>query len=245
VEAIMKNKEINVSCVYCIVNVQNRRKYVGSTTRISRRKNEHLYSLRKGTHHSPELQKDYNRYGEDSFLFEIVEKVKTFSESELLEREQAWIDFVHPEYNLSNVAGSFSEFARLQSKRWHETHVQSEGERKKRSLSLKKYYDQNEKPPMTEEAKQHLRKINSGKGNPNYGLKRSKETIAKLSQSLSKRVWTGLVSPDGIEYRNIKNLSRFAREHDLNTFAVYQLASGRIKHHKRWTVINETNGVLP
>lgn len=48
--------------------------YVGSTKSIKTRKYEHFRSLSKGTHHSPYLQKSYDKYGKDKFAFYVLEE---------------------------------------------------------------------------------------------------------------------------------------------------------------------------
>lgn len=62
--------------------------YVGQAVDIKRRWNRHRNSLRSGTHSNPHLQNAWNKHGEDSFHFEIIE----ICESDvLLEREEYWI----------------------------------------------------------------------------------------------------------------------------------------------------------
>lgn len=59
--------------VYIIKNTINNRVYVGSTKRaFHTRKTKHLGPLNRGTHFNIFLQSDWNRYGEDAFVFEIV-----------------------------------------------------------------------------------------------------------------------------------------------------------------------------
>lgn len=54
------NEKSNFSGVYIIVNLDNKKVYIGSTRNILRRLKEHEYKLRKNNHHVGELQKDYN-----------------------------------------------------------------------------------------------------------------------------------------------------------------------------------------
>lgn len=58
--------------VYRILNKLNGRMYIGSTNNYLARKYEHFGSLRKGTHHNRFLQLDYNDFGENNFVFEIL-----------------------------------------------------------------------------------------------------------------------------------------------------------------------------
>lgn len=82
---------MNQSGIYKIVNVKNSKCYVGSAVNIKRRWTEHKSYLRGNKHHSKHLQRAFDIYGEDSFLFEIVELVEP---QFLIEREQHWIDIL-------------------------------------------------------------------------------------------------------------------------------------------------------
>ena len=64
----------------------------------------HRFDLRKNKHHSQYLQRAWNKYGEQSFMFWILEDVD--DEFKLIEREQRWMDEFSPEYNICRVAGS-------------------------------------------------------------------------------------------------------------------------------------------
>ena len=76
--------------IYMIINLTNGKKYIGSTTNFSRRKNEHLNQLKKDKHHCIHLQKSYNKYGIDFFKIIVLKKV---SENEdILFYEQYFID---------------------------------------------------------------------------------------------------------------------------------------------------------
>lgn len=92
------------SGIYEIVNQVNGKRYVGSAISFKRRWMYHRRDLRAGRHHSKYLQDSWNRHGEDSFRFSIIEPVDEFSM--LIEREQFYIDTLKPEYNCRPTAGS-------------------------------------------------------------------------------------------------------------------------------------------
>lgn len=239
--------KIHASYVYGIFNIHTNKRYVGSTTNYTNRKADHLYRLRKNSHYSSDMQKDYNEFGEKSFVFFKIEEVLTFDNLELFEREQFWIDQYKPEYNINDKAGNtFTNKARDKSREWHiqKGHrVQSQDEKDKRSKSLRKFYDEHPNHiVMTDERKKHLSKINTGKGNPNYGKTRNQETLDKMAKSMAKKEWNGLVSPDGIVYNSVMNLSKFAKDHNLNEFSLYGLFRGKCKSYKGWRLLS---GVLP
>lgn len=95
--------ETNKKVIYQILNIITNKRYVGSAVDFNRRKRTHLRLLRNGIHHSNKLQNSFNKHGEDSFEFIVIEKVN--DKSKLIEREQFWLDKLKPEYNMTLVAG--------------------------------------------------------------------------------------------------------------------------------------------
>lgn len=89
--------------VYKITNTVDNKIYVGSAVYFAGRKGEHLSNLRRNTHHNKYLQNAFNKYGENSFKFDVIEKDRT---KDLVEAEQFWIDTLLPEYNFLKVAYS-------------------------------------------------------------------------------------------------------------------------------------------
>lgn len=75
-------------CVYQIRNLTNDKVYVGSTLNYTRRRNNHKMRLRLNKHHSQHLQNAWNRYGQENFVFEILEEIK--EQNELLAAEEKW-----------------------------------------------------------------------------------------------------------------------------------------------------------
>ena len=76
--------------IYEIHNTITKQIYVGQTSQGRRRWNEHKYQLRNGVHRNPQLQKDWDKWGEDAFRFNIVEKLPCdLNKEQLLEKEAA------------------------------------------------------------------------------------------------------------------------------------------------------------
>lgn len=83
--------------------------YVGSAINVGIRWSNHLVTLRNKTHHNRFLQRAWNKYGESSFRWLVVETVS--NAADLIAREQHWIDALkaaNPRhgYNLAPTAGS-------------------------------------------------------------------------------------------------------------------------------------------
>lgn len=91
------------SGIYCIENLINGKKYIGSATNFKERWRIHLSDLRRNKHSNQRLQNSWNKYGEDSFKFYILVKCpKEYN----IKLEQWFIDSTNPEYNICRVAGS-------------------------------------------------------------------------------------------------------------------------------------------
>ena len=64
-----------VSGIYTIANKVTGKMYIGESLDIYRRwHDEHILQLRKNRHYNKELQNDFNKYGEENFEFEILER---------------------------------------------------------------------------------------------------------------------------------------------------------------------------
>lgn len=98
-----------MACIYKIRNLVNDNFYIGSTIRPKyKRKYEHFSALRANLHCNSYLQKSWNKYGEENFVFEVVEKLHFLEDlskieigKKLIEREAYFIQTLHPEYNLN------------------------------------------------------------------------------------------------------------------------------------------------
>lgn len=153
--------------IYLIRNIENNKVYVGSTGStmgFQKRWSKHICRLNNNNHANEHLQRSWNRYGEESFEFMIIEECK---DSILIQREQVWMDY----YNSRNKNNGYN----LKEAGTHGKH--SEETKKKISLSHRG-------SKHTEITKKKMRMNHadfSGKNNPNYGKHPSKATRLKLS----------------------------------------------------------------
>lgn len=92
--------------VYKITNILNNKCYIGSTTSFNTRFNSHKHFLRKNKHPNSHLQNAWNLYGENNFVFEILEKIEDPNEEILLQKEQYFADLINPQYNLLKIVKS-------------------------------------------------------------------------------------------------------------------------------------------
>lgn len=82
---------MNKKCgIYSIINKINNIIYIGSSTNLFHRKNQHFSLLNLNKHFNKKLQNSWNKYGEHQFEFNIIEECVS---EELIEKEQFWINF--------------------------------------------------------------------------------------------------------------------------------------------------------
>ena len=64
-----------MAVIYRITNMANNKFYIGSADSFARREWQHKYYLRRNEHKNPHLQAAWNKYGEEMFVFEILETI--------------------------------------------------------------------------------------------------------------------------------------------------------------------------
>jgi|SRR5579872_4983504 len=92
---------------YKIVNILNGRYYYGSSYDITKRFQQHKRDLTKGNHHCIYLQRAYNKYGADKFLFQkdiLFEKIE-----DARKHEQKILDSNEKLYNMSRLVSIHSK----------------------------------------------------------------------------------------------------------------------------------------
>ncbi len=90
--------------IYKIINTVTNKIYIGSAIYLCRRKAQHLSNLRLNKHSNKYLQNSWNKYKEKNFKFEIIEYVP--NNTDLITKEQYYIDNLKPAYNLRKLAHS-------------------------------------------------------------------------------------------------------------------------------------------
>lgn len=90
--------------VYKISCLETGDSYIGSAYNISTRWARHKKDLFKGNHHSIFLQRAWIKYTSERFIFEVIEECE---KDLVLEKEQLYLDLLHPTYNMTkSVKGS-------------------------------------------------------------------------------------------------------------------------------------------
>jgi len=135
--------EVLQTGVYCIRNLVNGKRYVGSAAKsFQNRWKSHRNSLRRGDHIARHLQAAWNKYGESSFKFEVLERC---TPENCIKKEQYWIDSCQAAdsehgYNQSPTAGSILGMklsAQAKSKITNAVKKQWEDESHRKNVSAK------------------------------------------------------------------------------------------------------------
>jgi group I intron endonuclease len=88
--------------IFQVRNLANGKVLLGSSLNLEGPLNSHKFMLKIGRHRNEELQKEWNEYGPENFVFEILEVVKLSNDpgfdlkDELTLLEQIWIEKLHP-----------------------------------------------------------------------------------------------------------------------------------------------------
>lgn len=214
--------------IYSIKNKLNERLYIGSTHWFEDRWISHLRALRKNSHHNRFLQNDFNKSGECSFVFEIIEIV-TGDKKDRINREQHYLD---------NLFASYDKNQRY-------NHYQSAALPAKQKFSKKSYREDRywfTDPDSKEYVVQDLVKF-CGKYNLEY---------CEIEKLINKEIvehnqWrsvepeftskTILNKKTGIE-EEVFNPSAFAKKHNVNQSHISKLLSGVRKSCGSWIVKN-------
>jgi group I intron endonuclease len=113
--------------IYKIENSLNFEFYIGSTINLKKRYYTHLNHIRSNKNTCVKLIRAVNKYKEENFIFSIIEICEI---SNILNREQYYLDLLNPNYNIAKIAGSNTGIKRtketklkksiLQKEKWNE-----------------------------------------------------------------------------------------------------------------------------
>ena len=87
-ERYYEMKQNDKPAIYRILNIINNCAYVGQTAMVNQRIKTHKSALKNSKHSNPQLQEEYNKYGKEAFIFEVIEELPCdISKDVLLKKE--------------------------------------------------------------------------------------------------------------------------------------------------------------
>ena len=161
-----------VSAIYAIRNELNGDLYIGSAQNVRSRWKGHRSLLSRNKHHSVHLQRAHNKYGSGNLDYSIIEYVD--DKDKLLQREQVWLDFFRPRYNIAILAGSPTKGLKF-----------SPETRAKMSAS-----QMGKKRSMTDEHRARISATKKGKKLSVEGLRRLRESFAVRFTPEYRKAWS-------------------------------------------------------
>ena len=174
--------------IYCILNKNNGKIYIGSSANIARRITTHKYKLRDNIHINSNLQRAYNRQGKHSFHFITLEIT---TENNLIEREQFWIDSYKESktYNINPIAANPPNRRGVKLSEEHRKKIGEAGKGKKRSKeTIKRITKANKgKNKGRKLSKEHKKKLSILFKGRNKGIKLSDKTKRKMAIARKER----------------------------------------------------------
>lgn len=120
---------------------------------------DHRVHLKRGTHHCYHLQRSWNKYGSESFIFEIVEDVDPLK---LAEREQFYMD-CYPQDQLYNICPTAYNQAGVKRSEEVKAKLKVLAKNRKRPI------------PFTDEHRANISKAGSGRKHTDEAKKKMSE----------------------------------------------------------------------
>ena len=171
--------------IYCIFsNIDKNKIYIGSAKNITTRIKRHLSELKNNKHNNKKMQNYFNKHSLDNFNYIVL---VLCSEEELIVKEQFYLDFLNPYFNVLKKAYSLEGY-----KHSNEAKIKISNKNKGRK--------------MTDE--QIKKGVLSRKGQKTVkGIKRSDITKKKISDSKKKKVvYNNIIYNSLIEVSKITNI---------------------------------------
>lgn len=164
--------------IYAIFCISNSKIYIGKTSlNFRERARQHFASLRRNDHENQYLQRAFNKYGEECFVWAALEHCPT---DQLNERETYWIRFLSARsphgFNLTYGGEGITGYKHTDEMR---RSISERNKGNKHSLGFK----------HSEETKKRMSESRKGKRFPNrvsrgrLGQKNSEETRRKISEA--------------------------------------------------------------
>lgn len=168
---------VEILCgIYCIENLTTEKKYIGQSHNIYSRWGKHQSELNRNVHDNDYLQKAWNKYGEDDFIFYVLEEC---DEAILDERERFYIETfntLHRSYGYNLKKGG------------QDKNVLSQESLQKLSDSIKKSYENSDlrerrrQDALSQWSNPVIKEKIMGENNGMYGKHHTEEAKKRMSE---------------------------------------------------------------
>lgn len=235
-----------MSGIYKITNIINNKLYVGSTSsNFNKRWNCHKSTLRRNLHGNKYLQNSWNKYGEQSFDFEIIENINTPSREILIEKEIFYKNLLNAQYNIAPIDRPFGSI-NLGRKHKPETIEKMKLAHKGHKMpSWFGEYIRKIKTGQTHSLKTRLKISKNCKGK-NKGKKKSPFTVEHIKNLSVSHIGTNRGSNHGVfggkfEFYHpiygteILGRCDLIRKYNIKNYSkIYQICNGNRKSYMGW-----------
>jgi len=223
-----------IAGVYEIRNVLNGHRYVGSSSDVRWRFLCHQDDLQKGLHHSRYLQRAWNKYSAENFVFRVLLRCDP---DMLIFFEQRLMNVIKPEYNISPTAGS-----PLGCKHSEETKLRLSIINR----GIKRTEDQNRARSLARQGCRHSEETISKMKISHRRENLSKETLQKMSLASRGRKWSketrtkhqGIRPSD--ETRQKMRIAKLGRKQSRET--IQKRCNTRAYNHRRLALLASLGG---
>ena len=217
-----------ISGLYRIINKINEKFYIGSTNDFDVRWKRHSLKLEKNCHDNPHLQRAWNKYGKDNFIFKIYALCDPIN---LLIEEQKELDI----WVGNPLCYNIRKDARCPV---------TPGEHRSEEIKLKISLAQKGKPKWNDAQREWFRQLNLGRKHSQETIKKLKlrnhtpETKEKISKASKNQEWS-LQRCKNISIGKLKNKHNITEIERKNISDGVQKAITEGRYHKNKVPLNE------
>jgi group I intron endonuclease len=236
--------------IYKITCTENGKFYIGSSVDLKERIGQHKRALAQKMHCNRKLQRSYDKYGKDKFVFEILETFIKGDVKFVRQVEQGYLNIMQPfderGFNLQRSTQlTYTKSDKPRNFLYLLISPAGEVYHNFKFLKGKKVVDK-EKPNVRQLSinlgvdDRSIGKIASGTEKSYKGWTSSfyYHQIIKEFGSLNglkekKKPWYTLQREDGVPIR-VRNVKKFARENKVDYTGIHQVLKGKINYFKGW-----------
>lgn len=177
--------------IYCIKNLVNNKIYIGQSICVEDRWSKHLSSLRRNCNDNRCLQEDWNKYGESSFSFCLLESC---SKDELDEKESFYIGKLNADKK--DIGYNFTDGGKRRFKHNPELLKLESQSQKRKYEDCPELREKRRVDALNQWSNPEIKKKITGENNGMYGKTHTKEAREKIANAQRGRIsWRRTLVP--------------------------------------------------